>query len=155
MHCWSLFWLLIVLHRDWFETAFISKIPFIKYAYNWLCIRFCFICIVCTPCLRINRINRVLLWYINYFYLYEKKNLNIYYIIWIIIHIDKGTAQLCNQILWMYMTLYYLTRRELFHSFLKIFNVLEKRVHLIKTKIKAKCLFRPFNSFTNYLTSKR
>lgn len=57
------------------------------------CIRFCLICIVCTPCLRINRINRVLLWYINYFYLYEKKNLNIYYIIWIIIHIDKGTAQ--------------------------------------------------------------
>lgn len=47
------------------------------------------------------------------------------------------------------------TRRELFHSFLKIFNVLEKRVHLIKTKIKAKCLFRPFNSFTNYLTSKQ
>lgn len=95
MHCWSLFWLLIVLHRDWFETAFISKIPFIKYAYNWLCIRFCFICIMCTPCLRINPINRVLLWYINYFYLYEKKNLNIYYIIWIIIHvhIDKGTAQ--------------------------------------------------------------
>lgn len=67
----------------------------------------------------------------------------------------KELHNLCNQILWMYMTLYYLTRRELFHSFLKIFNVLEKRVHLIKTKIKAKCLFRPFNSFTNYLTSKQ
>lgn len=151
MHHWSLFWLLIVLHRDWFESAFISKISFIKYAYNWLKLHLLLLHMYNVHTVLESKPNQscIVVIYQLFLFVWEKKPCEI------ILHIDKGTAQFMQSDSVDIHVLCYKTRTFSFISFLRFFNVVEKRVHLIKTKSKEECLFRQFISFTNYLTIKQ
>lgn len=50
--------------------------------------------------------------------------------------------------------MYYVIKCEFFYLFFRFFNVVEKRVYLIKINRKEECLFCLFNLFINYLISK-